>query len=474
MRLFGISQQMAGGTYGTKHTYQLVPVWDTHDPGTAPAPTSWDPPAPPTPPISLAPPGDDPNDFIEFNFTLDPASFSSGQAITRSLEVADPRIGGLARSWQQALNFTTATAQAADTLGSINSATTGYDTSKLAFIDFTQPGPASNRPSTGFVSVLPTGMQRGIAGSTVTLRPNAANNALPDWLLLDLLAPNVVATNLGNMSYMNTTTGKINVNTQIRPNAGSFALNPRFVPLQALVQDMRPSSTVIGQTPPTAASAVVQAILDHSLATSSVTGHNYGAPSVYDYDGEICEIEGVANVDEGGSPTGLDWNKESIIRNLASTLTTKSNVFSVWGVAQTVKKNPANTDPAKQGIFETRAGGAVADDSVTGEKRFQAVIERYVWPGNDSVPGNGHVTGSGGTYDRLSAGQTQPGNPPPPAGGTWEQIDGPDSPTYPVPPNGDPWAAQAPQYVSTTLDSSNNPARALMKYRVIYFKVLTE
>lgn len=479
MRLFGISQQRTGGTYGTKHTYQLIPVWDTHDPSTANAPTSWDPPAPPNPPVSLAPPGDDSNDYIQFSFTLDPASFSSGQAVTRSLEVADPRIGGIARSWQQATHFTEPSTQSADTMGRTNDATTtsAYDTSKLAFIDLTQPGPASNRPSTGFISVLPTGMQRGIAGSTVTLRPNAANNALPDWLLLDLVAPNVVATNLGSMSYMNTTTGKINVNTQIRPNAGKFALDPRFVPLQALLQDMRPSSTVIGQSPPTAASVVVQAILDHSFAVvAPAIGHNYGAPAVYDYEGEVCEIEGVANVDEAGSATGPDWNKESIIRNLGSTITTKSNVFSVWGVAQTVKKNPANTDASKQGVFETKAGGAVADDSVTGEKRFMAVIERYVWPGNDSTPGNGHVPASGGTYDQLSSGQTQPqpGNPPPTSGGTWERIDGPDTPTYPVTPTAGPWTAQAPNYVSTTLDSSNNPARALMKYRVIYFKVLTE
>jgi len=61
---------------------------------------------------------------------------------------------------------------------------------------------------------------------------------------------------------------------------------------------------------------------------------------------------------------------------LASTITTKSNVFSVWGVAQTVKKNPANNNPANQGVFETKTAGALVDDIVTGEKRFEAIVER--------------------------------------------------------------------------------------------------
>lgn len=483
MRLFALTQQRSGGSYGTKHTYQLIPVWDRHDPGTAAAPTSWNPALPSSPPASLSPPGDDANDFIQFTFNLDPTSFSSGTQITRSLEVADPRIGGLARSWKQAPSFTNATASSADTMGRINSATTAatYDINKLAFVDLTSPGPASNRPSTGFVSVVATGMQRGIAGSTPKFQPSGTATTLPDWLLLDLVAPNVTATNYRRISYMNATAGKINVNSAIWPNTGKFSIPNRFVPLQALVQNMRASSTVLGSTPPTAPSGVVTAINARTLSTHG--GTSYGAPQVYDYDGEIAEIQDVADVDAGGNPTGTDWDKESIMRNLASSITTKSNVFTVWGVAQTVKKNPANNDPATNqprnpGVFETKAGGAAADDTITGEKRFEAVIERYIWPGADSSPGNAHVPVSGGSYDRLSSNAAnQPGYPPPYSGGTWERIDGPDVPTYPVPtnpPTTDSWTVTAPNFSGSTIEAANNPARALMKYRVIYFRYLTE
>ena len=125
--------------------------------------------------------------------------------------------------------------------------------------------------------------------------------------------------------------------------------------------------------------------------------HTFWSAKPYHYLGEVCEIAGVA--DTGAS----DWDKEAIVRYMASNLTTKSNIFSIWGVAQTVKKNPANSNPANQGIFETRTSGASADDIITGEKRFQAVVERYVWPGNDGIPGQGHVTS--GSYDQLSTGR---------------------------------------------------------------------
>lgn len=477
MRLFAVTQQLANGTYGAKHTTQLIPVWDKHDPATTAAPSNWDPSPEPTgvanAPSYLKPPGDDPNDYIEFKFNLDPANFSSGIAYTRSLEVADPRTGGIARAWTEATAFSNSATQNEDTLGTINNATTaaGYDTRKLAFVDLTQPGPSSNHPSTGFLSVIPTGMQRGIPGATPKFQPSGSALILPDWLLLDLVAPNVSAANFASISYMNSTAGRVNLNSEILPNSGKFSLPPRFVPLQALVQNMRSTSTTLGGAPPAAPSAVVDAITKRQLSPNG--GANFGAPQVYDYEGEIAEIKGVSDVDSNGSPAGSDWDKESIIRNLASSMTTKSNVFSVWGVAQTVKKNPANSIPANQGMFETRAKGAAADDTVTGEKRFEAVIERYVWPGADGAAGNAHVPNSGASYDHLSSGQSKPGYAPPYSGGTWELLDGPDPATYPA-VNSDPWTNPGPTRFGSTIEAATNPTRALMKYRVIYFRYLTE
>lgn len=470
MRLFEHSPTPPSGT--TKPTAppcSLVPVWDTRDPQVSASPQPWNRTPPASPLVSaLGPPLDDPKDYIEFQFDLDPSALA-GQQVTRSLEVADPRLGGLARMWQQAPGFTDPINAKADTLGAPNSITTGWDTNKLAFVDFSNPvgtGAGSRyRPSVGMFSAIPTGMQRGLAGATLKLQPSGGSTELPDWLLLDLLAPTPDASNYNKLSVMNSTAGKVNLNSTIYPNVGLFGAPQRWQPLQAVFQNMSGSTTVgSGATTP---STIVDNIVKHQLAAGGI---DFGAANKYDYPGEVCEIAGVA--DTGAS----DWDKEAIIRYVASNLTTKSSVFSVWGVAQTVKKNPANISPANQGTFETRSGGATADDTITGEKRFEAVIERYVWLGNDGVPGEGHVNTSG-SYDQLSTGQSQPGSLPNYAPApTWERIDGPDAPTYPVTATSGTWnqktAASYP--ASTAIDNANNPLRASMKYRVIYFRYLND
>lgn len=473
MRLFEHSPTPPSGSTPTAPPCSLVPVWDARDPKVSAANT-WNVPPPASPQVpALAPPADDPKDYIEFQFDLDPSALAGG-LITRSLEVADPRLGGLARMWRQAPGFTVPTNAKADTLGGPNSITSNWDTNKLAFVDFSNPtgtGAGSRyRPSVGMFSLIPTGMQRGLAGSTLKLQPSGSAAELPDWLLLDLLSPTAEASNYADLSLMNSTAGKINLNGSIYPNAGSFAPSPRWQPLQAVFQNMSaPTTVAAGAVSP---STVVHNILKHQLSTAlpSALGIDFGAAAEYDYPGEVCEIAGVA--DAGTT----DWDKEQIVRYVASNLTTKSNVFSVWGVGQTIKKNSANNNPANQGLFETRAGGAAADDIITGEKRFEAMVERYVWPGNDAIAGQGHVR-STGTYDQLSTGQTKPGFLPRYAPApTWERIDGPDAPTYPVTATSGPWnqrvAASYP--ASTTIENANNPLRAFMKYRVVYFRYLND
>jgi Tfp pilus assembly protein PilX len=466
MRLFAHS--VNGSPASPKLASSLVPIWDSRDTGVKVAGNqTWDPPKPATALAAFKPPVDDQNDFIEFNFQIDPATLGGGQQITRSLEVADPRLGGLARMWKPAPGFNDPTNAKADTLGAINQATVNWDTKKFAFVDFSNPS-STYRPPVGMFSLIPTGMQRGIAGATLKLQPRGAGIDLPDWLLLDLLSPSVDASNYPNLSFMNSTAGKVNVNAPIYPTGGSFAPPQRWQPLQALFQNMSDTTTVAaGATSP---SAVVNNILSHQLSAVG-PGTDFGAVGEYDYPGEVCEIAGVADT------ASTDWDNEAIVRYMASNLATKSNVFSVWGVAQTVKKNPANNNPANQGVFESKATGAAADDTITGEKRFEAVVERYVWLGKDAIPGQGHVNAAG-AYDQLSTGVSQPGNLPAYAPApTWERIDGPDAPTYPVNAASGTWNQKvAASYLSSgvSIENANNPLRAVARYRVIYFRYLTE
>ena len=475
MRLFvqSVSQAYAEQYQGSPS--QLIPVWDKYDPGATAALKTWNDSPPGSNLTSpFYPPLDDTDDCVEFDFKLDLSQFpDAGNPYTRSLWVADPRTGGSSKmwvpSWTDSSGNDQPTVLPTDTLGkTYNGATaaalaSGSTLDKFGYIDMTAPsGTTANslpHPSIGLFSLVPTGMQRGIFGSTLKLQPSQSSTELPDWLLLDLFAPTIslpaTSTGWADIAKMNSTAGKININAAIYPNSGNFTVPKRLVPLRALLNN----------TP--ARSDTAQNVVDHILASG---GSSYaGARKFYNYPGEICEIKGVAD-------TGTtDFVKEAIVRNFASTITTKSNTFSVWGVAQTVKKASINH---QYGQYEK-------GDLVTGEKRFQAIVERYVWPGADGVVGNGSI-GTGGTYDSLTQGATQPGAAPTPTTAIaydWEKLDGSDYPTYPINsadpanatmnPQYDPYNSKAQsRYTTGAPESANNPVGATMKYRVIYFKYL--
>jgi len=156
----------------------------------------------------------------------------------------------------------------------------------------------------------------------------------------------------------------------------------------------------------------------------------------------------------------------------------------VWGVAQAVHKNQRNHN---YGRFEVH-------DDVRAEKRFYALVERYVWQGRDGVPGNGHLDGKG-TWDRLATqtasislgqGMTNtlfqlPGSPPL-VRGTGKQLNLDVTGSYPVfdgpePVGMDPYTKAAlgnVRWQKSSLEDAHNPPQAVIKYRVVYFKYLDE
>ncbi len=440
---------------------QLIPVWDKRDPGVAVDPNQGWNPVPPSSIIpAFAPPGDDLNDYIEFNFVIDPEQFAD-TVVTRSLEIADPRLCGRANSWvPSGGSFDDEKQQTIDTLGGENKATAaarnaGMSVQKIAYVDLSNPGTAPyTRPPIGLFSCVATGMQRGLPGAGLKLQPSGGGSTeLPDWLLLDFLAPTHRAANYDRLSSMNGTAGKINLNAKfsdvngtLLPAGTHYTPPDRTAALTALISGAGASATV------------AKNILDHTLAAD---GQDFGAPGEYDYPGELCEIAGVADT------VGVtDWEKEKLVRNLAGLMTTRSSVFSVWGVAQSVQKIARNTD---YGAYEN-------GDVVTGEKRFQAVVERYLWPGVDGTPGNAKTDPNSGAYDLTAQPQPRPGSAPAYTGGSWETIDGPDAPTYPVAGTSPgPWNTNVgASYASSPLATAYNPLRAVPRYRVIYFRYLNE
>jgi hypothetical protein len=344
---------------------------------------------------------------------------------------------------------------------------------------------ASRVSSPGYWSLLHTGMQPNGSNQpeapwqTMNLGPDSNQASPPDWLLLDLLGatyPMVgdqFAINNSHLpdcystiSYMNSTAGQVNLNSQIYPQNVWFQPPARTLPLQGVFKNLFDTDTNLQQ------------FLNNLNSYQSL--HKF-----IGYIGELANVPGFVPATrlpgvQGGTAT--QWDQEALLRNMAGCLTTKSNTFGVWGVAQVVKKLHTNSN---YGAFEN-------GDSVVAEKRFYALVERYVWPGLDGVPGNGHVNSSG-LWDRLAVpantnpGVTDtlfqlPGSPPLTSNqssermtlntsGSYPIIDGPESVSM------DKYSQAALGnviYQKSTLENAYNPSEPVIKYRVVYFKYLDE
>ncbi len=405
--------------------------------------------------------------FPQFTLPTDQGSLHLNSSNTNNtiwvmMETTDPRVNqrgstpsGVAASvppatddWQPSTNYGTLLGNEnlghrATRLGSYPAIGTYGDESKCASFDSSSlAGPSlgfsggnpsdTNRRlgSVGWLSCVSTGIQRGRPWSTLQFHKGAMANSPPDWLLMDLFAAPYNAVNYvypqvaptGNLpqplTYMNSTAGKININALIFPQNGALFNLPqtgsspaRDAPIRALFKNMlRPNLA----SPPNPTQ-----ISESTLFNNIVTYLNAKPNKVFDYAGEICEVPGVADAASGAN----EWEREALVRSLASLITTRSNSFSVWGVAQTLTKSV-----------------------VTGEKRFHAIVERYVWPGVDGVPGNGN-TANGSSYATANFGSSNW------LGSPTNVIDAID-PTQP------------------RFEQSFNPGAAKIKYRVVYFEYL--
>jgi hypothetical protein len=430
--------------------------------------------------------GGDPTKYGSLHFP-DQFAFTSssdvgGPSVWGVMQTVDPRVNQIASDWRSTANSGSVAGNADvgfRTLPPYPASNADGDESKLAFPDCSQltrgtfdvhyggrPHDTDKRMSSvGWLSCVSTGIQSGKPWRTLKFQPGGGGSP-PDWLLMDLFAvpfdelpiiykdPTSGATttyqypfrsDVGNLrisalglpaslSYMNSTAGKVNINAKIFPDKAvnsNFSPPDRILPLQALFENMyrgtvqiTSTSAISGNNSKTLASNVVNQV------PSSTT---FSGP--YKFAGEICEVAGVAD------DTGLnEWDREAVVRNLGSLITTRSNAFSVWGVAQTVKKIPKNLAGAGANPNQFQSG-----DQVTGEKRFHAVIQRYVWPGVDGVVGNGQ-TGAGG-YTQL---------------GTNGWLASPTNATDGNNPS------------ASNFTQSYNPQAAVFKYRVVSFKYLDE
>jgi hypothetical protein len=311
-------------------------------------------------------------------------------------------------------------------------------------------------------------MQSGKPWRTLDFGAQSGSTTPPDWLILDLLGATYPMANdqwrieqrqpdeFSTASFMNSTAGQINLNSRTYPRTPFFKAPDRT----------RPFKGVFAHLPNVNA---------ESLASSLVSYQS--DDQFFDYVGEMANVTSATG---GGADP---WAKEFLLRNMAGVLTTRTNTFGVWGVAQVVKKIPTNVK------FESFEAG----DRVLAEKRFYALVERYVWPGRDGIPGNAHTSGNG-KWDRLAEQSTAipasgsvpdtlsqlPGSPPLfksgqrlnlDTNGSYAEYDGPEKVGM------DPFTEAALgkiKYRESSLEDAYNPPQPTIKYRVVYFKYLDQ
>ncbi len=441
--------------------------------------------AAPARPRQMIPLGTTLNDTLKAdNFIVDLTQLNKEQVV--SWQISDPRLSWDLNQWesnktgpgdptsigtpgQQNVNEPTESATEKSKFRYIERGPTGETIAGYAVDRPDEYEPASRVSSPGYWSLIHTGMQSKKPWRTLNFGPDSGQDSPPDWLLLDLFGAtypmahaqwqidNTLPDQFSTVSFMNSTAGQVNLNSRIYPRTQYFNVPDRRLPLKAVFQNL-----------PQVSASLVDEIVDYQ---SDQKGFNY-----------VGELANLPSVSGGGS---TQWDREFLLRNLAGCLTTKSNTFGVWGVSQVVTKNRANTG------FDRFERG----DQVVAEKRFFALVERYVWPGRDGVPGNGHADSSG-RWDRLarqasqisiSGGATDtlfqlPGSPPltRTAGQTRLNLD--TSGSYPVfdgpeAVGTDPYTQAAlggVSYKKSSLEEADNPPQAVIKYRVVYFKYLDQ
>ena len=221
----------------------------------------------------------------------------------------------------------------------------------------------------------------------------------PDWAMLDLFtvpviqqAPYRVDTSgnpigtvppIRKLTSGGSTEGRLNINNPAVPYPFSETYSgvtqtppQRTLPLQALFYGLALSNSYDSSDNPNYSpvdAGALAAGVQNFLATSGP----FMVP------GQLANVPEISNYTYAGVAANAR-SRNDLMKSVIGATTTQSNTFSIWVVTQTFKKNPRNTDYSK---FEP-------GDIVTGEVRKRYIVERFIEPGKDGVPGN--ASGSGG------------------------------------------------------------------------------
>lgn len=220
---------------------------------------------------------------------------------------------------------------------------------------------------------------------TIRLQPNNYPDAktLPDWAFMDLFTvPNTGVTGSDALFKPHGTAlgGRVNVNSHVTP-------------FDRMIRDRGLVCLLTGaQQLPTASDAKVIAenVYTRTLAPGTNKGKVYGypwpasptatiasnAPNAFDTPGEICEIKGVA---DGGEKS------EDLMREVASLVTSRGGVFTVYTIGQALKQTPTgkllvSAEQRQQAIIERYLDNKGTPDAGDDESRIRTVYFRNLTP----------------------------------------------------------------------------------------------
>ncbi len=236
------------------------------------------------------------------------------------------------------------------------------------------------------------------AASTDPTQSLGAGKSYPDWAMLDLFTvpaglpvPAVPSASAPDREVMNLTSGgatagRINPSNVIEP----FSSLTRPASLEAVFSGLKVNETLAPDGTTSGGDTVDATALAAAVAAYVET---QGRPLLMP--GEIANVPAINALTRkvtyllnGTSKTVATGN--DLVRQAVGNLTTRSNVFSVWSISQTVRKHRLNTAHDR---VETSGANA---DSIVGQSRMRFIVERYVDLGSDGVAGNASAPGPDG------------------------------------------------------------------------------
>lgn len=284
------------------------------------------------------------NDRIMYKYE-DPPPVSVFKA--QSVAVDDPFVNKRRESWivgpsdfGRAANVPSR----ASTIGAVAGGTPAQDADvygNIASAGIRVPAPGAGVQSIGEIGAIHTG-GKGIPETpwrTIRLQPSPSD--LPDWLLLDDFAAPWKSSEEGREKavlrpHESTKGGTMNLNARLHPFDGGSNEIERSLPLRALLLNAREGGGVVDAN---RAETLAKSILAQTPATTPYSGRFFlpeisGIEGFYLFPGQMAEISEVAARGE---------ESEVLVSEIVPLLTTRSNVFSVYAIGQSLRQQSDGT-----------------------------------------------------------------------------------------------------------------------------------